>query len=190
MAAYGEYPRVTRLLPFIAGGVLIAGAFLLDIIAETGLPQSFLSVLVVFGCALVVLGIVSRNRRLNSALANASLAVLSIVISSAVLEATFRFVGFDFNRLHQPGDDVPIYYRTPLDCCVTSIRTAEWLVGRPVNLPRIWARSVLTSTSGSSIPFRLYAVPRNPDRFPTIWWATIISASRERASSRRSSPSR
>jgi hypothetical protein len=111
MAAYGEYRRVTRLLPFIAGGVLIGGAFLLDIIAETGLPQSFLSVLVVFGCALVVLGIVSRNRRLNSALANASLAVLSIVISSAVLEATFRFVGFDFARLQQPSDDVPTVWR-------------------------------------------------------------------------------
>jgi hypothetical protein len=114
MAAFGEYPRVTRLLPFIAGSVLIVGAFLLDIIAETGLPQSLLSVLVVLGCALVVPGMVSRNRRLNSALANASLAVLSLGISVAVLEATFRFVGFDFNRLQQPGNDVPIYYRTPM----------------------------------------------------------------------------
>ena len=114
MPAHREYPRVRRLLPLIAGCVLISGGFLLEIITETGLPQSLLLVLVLSGCSFVVLGIFLRHHRFSTALSNVSLAILSATISVAALEAIGRVVGFDFDRLHQPGDDVPIYYRTPM----------------------------------------------------------------------------
>lgn len=80
---------------------------------------------VTFGCAFAVLGIASNRHRFGGSLAKASLVILSTTLLITICEVTFRVVGFDFERLNQPGDDIPIYYRT------ATVHAGEGVFRRP-----------------------------------------------------------
>lgn len=115
MGTSPEYSRLHRLLPVIAGIVLVGAAFLADVIVEgEGAPQLVRIALVVCGCTFAVLGIASRHHRFSTALAKASLVILSTASVLAISEVAFRAASFDFDRLNAPGDELPIYYRPPM----------------------------------------------------------------------------
>jgi hypothetical protein len=133
----GEFSLAHRLLPTVAGIVLIGATFLLEIIVEVNLSLGVEIILVGSGCAFAVLGFVARSRQLHRALARASLVILSTTMVVAMSEAVFRVVGFDFTRLNEPGNEVPIYYRRP------TFHAGEGIFRRPG--PASWHGKVLCS---------------------------------------------
>lgn len=137
MAAEDDYSRVNRLLPILAGVVLIGAAFLVDRIAAGEAAQPELIALIVSGCAFVVLSLASRHRQFSAALAKASLVILSLTLLLTVSEVLFRVVAFDFDRFNRPGDEVPIYYRAP------TVHAGEGIFRRPG--PASWRGKVLSA---------------------------------------------
>jgi hypothetical protein len=113
MAANFNPSRLIRLLPVLAGSALIGVVFLVEVVAAEDIPLPLRLALLVSGCAFVVLGVGSRQRWLSAGLAKASLAILTTTLLLALAEVAFRVAGFDFQRLNDPGEDLPIYYRPP-----------------------------------------------------------------------------
>lgn len=128
---------VERCVIVIAGLLLIGGAFALNVVITAPLPAQIQLALVMFGSVLVALGVVSRHCGFNAALGRVSLALLSCVLGIALLEFTFRIIGFDFTRLNEPGDEVPIYYRKP------ALHAGEGVFRRPG--PAMWRGKVLAA---------------------------------------------
>ncbi len=138
MAASPDYSCVHRFLSVAAGIVLIGTAFFLEIDTPgDGVPPSVRLALVMAGCGLAVLGVRARPQKLSAGFAKASLAILSTAGLFTFLEVMFRVAGFDFERLKQPGKDVPIYYRTPM------LHAGEGVFRRPG--PASWRGRVLAS---------------------------------------------
>jgi hypothetical protein len=105
MTSERNYSRATQVVTVSAGGILVSVPFFIDIvIAGPGLPQALRAMLVVTGCAFIVLGTAFPPRRLGKALARVSLAILSSVLLLALAEAA----AFDVERLNDPGEDLPI----------------------------------------------------------------------------------
>ena len=145
MSSDSGHLRVERLLPVVAGLVLISLVFFFEIfIAEENLRPLARIVFVVAGCAFAVLGLAARPP-FRAVLARASLVVLSIAFALGMCEVTGRVIGFDFDRFNQPGRDVPIYYRRPI------FHAGEGVFRRPG--PASWHGKVLTAfmrTRGAS----------------------------------------
>lgn len=110
----------------ITGVVLIAVVFLLDFAApEANPPQAFSIALVLLGCTLLALAFAARHRCHKAVLAKVSLCVLSTVLLIVLGEFTFRAFRYDFDRLKQPGADLPIYYRP------ATVHAGEGVLRRP-----------------------------------------------------------
>jgi hypothetical protein len=131
-----RHSRIHRWLIGFAGIFLVAAAFLADVVAEgTDVPTWLCGIFLISGGLLVALGITSRDQRFNAALAKVSLVVLSTMLSLVILEGGFRVVGFDFDSLGKPGNDIPIYYRRP------TVQAGDGVFRRPG--PASWYGKVL-----------------------------------------------
>jgi hypothetical protein len=108
------YPRTYRVVPAIAGAVLVAGTFVADlVVGGRGPTAPVQTVLICAGCAIAVIGLASRKPSFGAALTRLSLLLLAVVLVLSLVEVSFRVAGYDFARYGRAARAVPIYYRRP-----------------------------------------------------------------------------
>jgi hypothetical protein len=129
-----RYPVVKRVLPVVAGLVLIGVTFLVNAVLDGSGSPKVLGTALVSGCAFILLGAVARPGRASQGVARASLVVLSVAFALGLGEAIFRTVGFDFDGLPH---EVPIFNRPP------SFHAGDGILRRPG--PASWRGKPLSS---------------------------------------------
>ncbi len=135
MPGLGRYSRIQRMLPVVAGLVVISTTFLLDTVLEgSGTPKFLEVILLALGCMFLVLGAAARESRISAILAKASLAALSLLFTLGVGELSFRVVGFNFEA---PTPELPIFNQYP------SVHDGNGILRRPG--PACWRGKPLSS---------------------------------------------
>ena len=108
------YPRTHRVLPLLAGALLVAATFVVDLLIDgRGATAPAQALLIGVGCALAVAGLASRHLKFGAVLTKLSILVLAVVFTVTLLEVGFRLADHDFAREGRAARAVPIFYRRP-----------------------------------------------------------------------------